>query len=122
MNGTTSGRRSPWVGHVDISVFLRSGTDARTIRSLRTRLARLPHVNQIYFESQAQAVAEFARLYTCSERVDPAAAPASYRIALFALTQRARDNLVREIQVMPGVATVSCDPSNPCVDVKPSPK
>lgn len=117
VNGTTVGRRSPWAGHVDISVFVnRRATKAR-VRGLRAELAGEPEVRAVYFESQAEAYAEFRRLYTCSTSVKAGQLPASYRLLLHAVTQPTRDDLVRRIYTLPGVTTVSCDPSNPCVDV-----
>ena len=108
---------------MDISVFLRGGIHANAARTLRAHVSGLPHVKQVYFESRAQAWAEFQRLYTCSEQVPRAQRPdASLRVSLYALTQAARDDLVRRIEVMPGVSGVSCDPSNPCIDVTPSPR
>lgn len=116
-NGTTSGRTSPWVGHVDISVFVDRRADPATVRRLGQTLRAFPDVAEVYAESAAQARAEFARLYTCSARVPAAAVPPSYRLALHAVTQGVRDDLVRTILGLAGVADVSCDPSNPCVDV-----
>jgi hypothetical protein len=118
VNGTTAGRRSPWVGTVDVSVFLEPGAGATGIADLGRRLRATPVVRTVYFESQPQAYAEFQRLYTCSSRVPAGQVPASYRLVLTPHTGLGtRDELVRKILAMTGVATVSCDPSSPCVDV-----
>lgn len=117
VSGSTVGRRSPWVGHVDVSVFVQPSTPPARLAALRAELTALPAVRTVYVESQAQAHAEFARLYTCSAQVPIAQTPASYRLVLRAVTRPVRDDLVRRILVMPGVETVSCDPSSPCVDV-----
>lgn len=119
-NGETVGRRSPWVGTVDVSVFVADHTPAREVTALRRHLAALPHVRHVYFESQAQAYAEFQRLYTCSEQVPATSVPASYRLVLYAVTRSERDDLVRRVYDLAGVASVSCDPSSPCVDLRPS--
>jgi hypothetical protein len=118
VNGTTSGRRSPWVGHVDVSVFL-DDLDRRATHRLGAALDRIPQVRRVYYESAAQAYAEFQRLYTCSEQVPASAVPASYRLLLYAVTRPERDDVVRRIYDLPGVAGVSCDPSSPCVDLRP---
>jgi hypothetical protein len=120
VNGTTSGRRSPWVGHVDVSVFL-DDLAPREVRALRSAVERLEPVRTVYYESAAQAYAEFQRLYTCSERVPRSSVPASLRLVLFPVSRTERDDTVRRLFRLPGVAGVSCDPADPCVDVGPSP-
>lgn len=117
VSGSTSGRRSPWVGHVDVSVFLSPTATAPQTRSLGATLRGLAHVETVYFESRQQAVAEFARLYTCSAQVPRSQIPASYRLVLAPVSRAERDDLVRTIRRLPGVDTVSCDPSRPCTDV-----
>jgi cell division protein FtsX len=76
-------------------------------------------VATVYFESQAEAYAEFQRLYTCSANYRPGTIPASYRLVLDHLTHVDRDALVRRIRALPGVAEVSCDPSDPCTTTPP---
>jgi hypothetical protein len=117
-NGATSGRRSPWVGHVDVSVFVTTKTRPARVTALRDALVRLPKIRTVYFESKTEAYAEFQRLYTCSTQLRPGDLPASYRIVLDTITRPERDDLVRAIYRLPGVGTVSCDPSSPCVDVR----
>lgn len=119
VNGTTSGRRSPWVGHVDVSVFLDDVDPHRTQR-IGAALDRIPQVRRVYYESAEEAYAEFQRLYTCSEQVPATSVPASYRLVLYAVTRSERDDLVRRVYDLAGVASVSCDPSSPCVDLRPS--
>jgi FtsX-like permease family protein len=113
-NGTTSGRHSPWVGHVDVSVFIRGNASPVLVSSLRQSLSTLSGVRTVYFESRAQSYAEFQRLYTCSANYRPDSIPASYRLVLAPLTHVNRDALIRRIRALPGVAEVSCDPSDPC--------
>ena len=117
VNGSTSGRRSPWVGHVDVSVFIRSDAGKTTVAALRAAIAALPQVRRSYFESQDQAWAEFQRLYTCSARVPRSQVPASYRIVLSPATRQQRDDVVRTLSRLPGVESVSCDPSSPCTNL-----
>lgn len=120
VSGSTSGRRSPWVGHVDVSVFVAGKADDATRRALRQALVGEPHVTHVYTETKEQAYEEFQRLYTCSAQVPKSAVPASYRLLLDpATTTPERDSLVRAIYRLPGVSSVSCDPSSPCVDVHP---
>jgi hypothetical protein len=114
VNGTTAGRRSPWVGAVDVSVFVDS--DA-SMTKLRPQVAALPDVAAVFTETGAQAYAEFQRLYTCSAAVPASAVLASLRLVLATLDLTKRDALVRQLLRLPGVDTVACDPSAPCVDV-----
>jgi len=109
--GTTSGRRSPWVGHVDVSVFVEGSTPV--VKRLGDTLRSSAGVATVYFESQRQAFEEFRRLYTCSAEVSPKEVRASYRLVLSA-SHGERDALIRRIRRLPGVADVSCDPSDPC--------
>jgi FtsX-like permease family protein len=114
VSGSASGRRSPWVGHVDVSVFLAT-TRPAAVAGLADRLRHTEHVRQVYFESAADAYAEYQRLYTCSAAVPRSAVPASYRLVLDPVDHAERDALVRRIGRMPGVRDVACDPSDPCV-------
>jgi hypothetical protein len=117
VNGTTTGRRSPWVGAVDVSVFTRAGTSDSALDGLRRTVSALPDVSAVFVETSAQAYAEFQRLYTCSAGVSPADLHASLRLVLAPVDLGRRDALVRRLLALPGVDTVSCDPSAPCVDV-----
>jgi len=114
-HGSASGRRSPWAGRVDVSVFVSDRAKPAVVRRLGTLLRAEPDVERVYAESRAQAYAEYQRLYTCSAAVPASAVPASYRLVLAHVTQARRDALVRAVKVLPGVAAVSCDPSNPCL-------
>jgi hypothetical protein len=115
---TTIGRVSPWTGHVDISVFLSPSAKPGTVKALGGSLKSQPLALRVYFETQREAHAEFARLYTCSAQVPQSETPASYRVVLKPGTTTAeRNGLVARIVPEPGVDSVSCDPSNPCVDV-----
>jgi hypothetical protein len=115
VNGTTSGRASPWVGHVDVSVFL-DDLSPRALIDLREKVERIGAVKQLYYETKEEAYAEFQRLYTCSAQVPAETVPASLRIVLFTVTRTERDDVVRRLRALPGVAGVSCDPSSPCTD------
>lgn len=114
VNGTTVGRRSPWVGTVDVSVFLKP---AASVARLHDQVAALPDVAAVFDETDAQAYAEFQRLYTCSAGVPASAVHASLRLVLTTLDLAKRDLLVKRLLQLSGVETVSCDPSAPCVDV-----
>jgi hypothetical protein len=118
VSGTTAGRISPWVGHIDISVFLSPHASRGTVSSLRAGLLRDPAVLHVYYESKAEAFAEFQRLYTCSASTPNPRIPASYRVVLKpGTTVATRNRIVATTVRLPGVETVSCDPGNPCVDV-----
>jgi hypothetical protein len=115
---TATGRVSPWTGHVDISVFLAPGSPRSTRRTVTSQVSHSPLVATTYDESQRQAHEEYARLYTCSGSVATADTPASLRIVLQSGTTTAqRNRLVVTLVRDRGVDSVSCDPSNPCVDV-----
>jgi hypothetical protein len=118
VSGTTTGRISPWTSHIDISVFLSAHDSAATVTSLGAGFRSNPLVGHVYYESKAEAFEEFQRLYTCSASTKNPQIPASYRLQLTpGATVSARNDLVATILREPGVATVSCDPSNPCVDI-----
>ena len=111
----TAGRRSPWVGTVDVSAFLDAAATAAQIHDIGAQLRSTPHVKTVYFESADAAYAEFQRLYTCSADVPRAAVPASYRLVLDHTTREQRDTLVNDVRRLSGIASVSCDPSSPCL-------
>jgi hypothetical protein len=118
VSGTTAGRISPWSGHIDISVFLDGNATPALTRTLGSGLRSNRQVKRVYYESKAEAFAEFQRLYTCSASVKNPDIPASYRLQLMAgTTVSARNALVGRILGEPGVATASCDPSDPCTAV-----
>lgn len=121
VNGTTIGRASPWVGTIDVSVFLRRTVTTHQILKLGNDLRADPLVQTVYFESAKQAYQEFQRLYTCSTSVSRSQTPPSYRLVLLpTATLAARDLLVSRVAKQPAVDTVSCDPTEPCVNVLPS--
>lgn len=115
VSGSTAGRRSPWVGTVDVSVFVETSASSAQIDELGRQLRVMPQVRTVYYESADEAFAEFQRLYTCSADVSRSAVPASYRLVLRPATRPARDSLVTRIRALPSVAGVSCDPSSPCL-------
>jgi len=115
-----TGRRSPWVGHVDVSVFVADRTSAETRRALHDALVSEAHVAHVYTETKREAWEEFRRLYTCSDQVPRSALPASYRLVLDQVTLPQRDDLVRQIYRLKGVRSITCDPSAPCTTVRRS--
>jgi hypothetical protein len=121
-NGTTVGRTSPWVGHVDVSVYVDQHATPPAVRRLGAQLRHLSGVSTVYYESHREAVAEFARLYTCSANFPQATIPASYRLVLGGLTHVDRDAVLRRIVRLPAVGEVSCDPSDPCTSIAGSRK
>lgn len=117
-NGTSSGRASPWVGTVDVSVYLKNSDSPTTIASVGQQLRRDPLVAKVYYESRRQAYEEFQRLYTCSASVRSGSLPASYRLVLRRdATIGERNALVARMQRESAIEVVACDPSAPCVDV-----
>lgn len=118
VSGASDGRSSPWVGHVDVSVFLDPAAHAGAVKRVGTALRRASIVQHVYFESADEAYAEFQRLYTCWASVPRSQTPPSYRVVLLpTATIRQRNALVARTLRDPAVDTASCDPSLPCVDV-----
>ena len=103
-----SGRRSPWVGHVDVSVFVaarRRRSDGQLARRpARADTARRPRST---VETAAQAYAEFQRLYTCRAEVPRSAVPASFRLVLEPVTAAEREALVTRVRGLPAVSSVA---------------
>lgn len=117
-NGTSSGRASPWVGTVDVSVYLKNSDSPASVTAVGNRLRRDPLVATVYYESRRQAYEEFERLYTCSAKVRSGSLPASYRLVLRrGATIGERNALVARMQRDTAVEVVACDPSAPCVNV-----
>jgi len=115
---SASGQQSPWAGRVDISVFVKPAASAQVVTALGSFLRHAPLVEKVYFETKAQAYAEFQRLYTCWAAVSPSQTPASYRVLLLpGVSFGERNKLVARVLKRPGVDTASCDPSVPCVNV-----
>lgn len=117
-NGTSTGRASPWVGTVDVSIYLKRADTPAQVRAVGATLRRDPLVARVYFESAHEAYREFQRLYTCWSQVRAGDLPASYRIVLVkGATIGERNTLVARLQRDPAVTLVACDPSAPCVAV-----
>lgn len=117
-HGSASGLGSPWVGHVDISVFIAGSASKQEAARLGNSIRQAKHVTKVYFESSTEAYQEFQRLYTCWAQVKPSQTPASYRIVLDPTTRiDARNALVARLTRLPGVDSVSCDPALPCVNI-----
>ncbi|HVV74764.1 MAG TPA: permease-like cell division protein FtsX [Mycobacteriales bacterium] len=111
-------RRSPWVGTVDVSIYLKPSASPADVKRIGRQLRRVTFTQHVYFESRTEAYAEFQRLYTCWSQVPRSQVPASYRVVLLpTATIAQRNTLVRLMLHQPGVDSASCDPSQPCVDV-----
>jgi hypothetical protein len=118
VSGSSDGRNSPWVGHVDVSIFLKPGADGAAVRRVGNALHKSLIVEKAYFESQSEAYAEFQRLYTCWAAVPRSQTPASYRLVLqLTSTIGQRNALVARMLRNPAVDTASCDPAVPCTDI-----
>jgi FtsX extracellular domain len=121
VSGSTDGRSSPWVGHVDISVFISSSATPTETAQLGRTLRTDPLVHKVYFESKQEAYEEFQRLYTCWTSVPESQTPASYRVVLTPLaTFLDRNNLVQRLVDMHDVDSVSCNPTVPCTNIRPT--
>jgi hypothetical protein len=116
-------RRSPWVGTVDVSVYLATSAKPAAINRIGRMLHRAEIVEHTYFESRDEAFKEFQRTYTCWEQVPRSQIPASYRAVLLPTTTITQRNaLVAALVRQTGVDSVSCDPSLPCTDIVRSAK
>lgn len=124
VSGSTDGRSSPWVGHIDLSVFVATSATSREATQLGKLLRANALVHKVYFESQRQAYKEFQRLYTCWAAVPASQTPASYRIVLTPIaTFLERNALVQRLVNLPAVDSVVCEPTVPCTNIvrtKPS--
>jgi len=118
VSGSTVGRASPWVGHVDLSVFISTSATKAQVVHLAATLHAAPLVRTVYYESQDEAYQEFQRLYTCWTSVSKSDTPASYRVVLVnAATLIERNDLVQRLVNIDGVDSVSCNPTVPCTNV-----
>jgi hypothetical protein len=119
VSGSTDGRSSPWVGHVDLSVFISNSATADEVTQLGRTLRTNPLVHKVYFESKHEAYEEFQRLYTCWTSVPESQTPASYRVVLTPLaTFLDRNNLVQRLVNLRAVDSVSCNPTVPCTNIQ----
>gem|GEM_PF-1230740 len=75
-----------WFGKTDASVLLEEGVTPARRQAIRERLEDLDVVDQVYFESRAEAWARLKELYKGKpeilERTDPAVIPESFRVRL----------------------------------------
>lgn len=118
VSGSTVGRSSPWVGHVDVSVFVSTSATARQSARLGTTLRAEPIVQHVYLETARQAYEEFQRLYTCWASVPRSQTPGSYRLVLTpTATLSDRNALVQRLVNLSTVDSVSCDPTVPCTNI-----
>jgi hypothetical protein len=119
VSGSTDGRSSPWVGQVDLSVFIATSASPATATKLGVGLRAEPLVARVYFESRRQAFEEFQRLYTCWASVPRSQTPASYRVILVpTATLLQRNALVARLVNQPGVDSVVCAPAIPCTSIQ----
>jgi hypothetical protein len=118
VSGSTFGRSSPWVGHVDVSIFLSPSATTRQTLKLGNTLRADHDVETAYFESTRQAYEEFQRLYTCWTSVPRSQTPASYRVVLYpTVTIGARDELVARLIKQHDIDSISCNPTLPCTSI-----
>jgi hypothetical protein len=121
VSGSTDGRSSVWSNSVDVSVFVSPSATSRQTAQLGRLLHTDPLVHTLYFESRSQAYAEFQRLYTCWTSVQPSQTPASYRVVLTPnATLLERNDLVQRLVDLPYVDSVSCEPTVPCTNIRPT--
>jgi cell division protein FtsX len=75
-----------WFGKIDASVYLKLDVAPARRQAIRERIERLDVVDQVYFESRAEAWARLRELYRGKpeilKRTDPAFLPESFRVRL----------------------------------------
>ena len=104
-----------WFGKTDASVFLEEGVTPARRQAIRERIERLDVVDQVYFESRAEAWGRLRELYKRKPEVlrltDPAFLPESFRVRLDSPEQFAE--LPRAL--CPGPARKALR-ATPCID------
>jgi hypothetical protein len=99
-------------------VFIKPSASPAEVRRLGTTLRSPSYVQHVYYESPAEAYAEFQRLYACWAAVPRSQTPASYRVLLLpTATIAQRNTLVSRVLHDPAVDTASCDPALPCTTI-----
>jgi cell division transport system permease protein len=75
-----------WASKVEVSVFIRDVASGDEIEALGRKVAEMPEVDRVFFESREEAYARFKKLFRDSqsliENVDADAMPQSYRVKL----------------------------------------
>jgi cell division transport system permease protein len=75
-----------WASKVEVSVFIRDTASGDQIESLGLKIAEMPEVDRVFFESRDQAYQRFRKLFADStsliENVSADAMPQSYRVKL----------------------------------------
>lgn len=75
-----------WFGKIDASVYLKLDVTPAQRQAIRKRIERLDVVDQVFFESRAEAWARLRELYKGKpeilKRTDPALLPESFRVRL----------------------------------------
>ena len=75
-----------WASKVEVSVFIRDTASSDQIDSLGLKIAEMPEVDRVFFESREEAYQRFRKLFADStsliENVSADAMPQSYRVKL----------------------------------------
>jgi cell division transport system permease protein len=75
-----------WASRVEVSVFIRDTASTDQIKALGDKIAEMPEVQEVFFESREEAYARFRKLFADStsliDNVDADAMPQSYRVKL----------------------------------------
>jgi cell division transport system permease protein len=75
-----------WASRVEVSVFIRDAASTDQIKALGDKVAEMPEVQEVFFESREEAYARFRKLFADStsliDNVDADAMPQSYRVKL----------------------------------------
>jgi cell division transport system permease protein len=75
-----------WASRVEVSVFIRDAASTDQIKALGDKIAEMPEVQEVFFESREEAYERFRKLFADStsliDNVDADAMPQSYRVKL----------------------------------------
>ena len=75
-----------WEGKVEVNVFLRDDISPTQQAGLQASIKGMPEVQDVYYDSKAQAYDEYKQMFagspTLIQNVDPNALPASFRVKL----------------------------------------
>jgi cell division transport system permease protein len=96
-----------WYGKIQVSVFLKDDVTQPQQDAIYQQLKALPQVDQVFYESKAEAYVHFSQEFPKSlvASTPKDALPASYRVKLIDPKQYAV--VASAVQLMPGVANVA---------------
>jgi len=111
MHEQTNATKDYWFGKIQISVFLTKDVTQPERDAIRQQLQALPQVDQVFYESKAEAYQHFKEQFksvpALVKNTDPAALPESYRVKL--KDPKKFPIVASAVQNMPGVDQVAAE-------------